>query len=169
MESNENYVSRAVTRSNEDYMKLGADQARYTMSHGMGGPFGAVIVKDGVIIARTSNSVLKDNDPTAHAEMNAIRLACKELGTYDLSGCELYCTGFPCPMCMSAIMWANIKKIYVSGLPEDADKIGFRDEFMYRFMKQNCDNSDILEIELVDRNIALDLYKEYQDNNLKMY
>ena len=169
MESNENCVSRAVTRSNEDYMKLAALEAKYTMSHGVGGPFGAVIVKDGLIIARTSNSVLKDNDPTAHAEMNAIRLACKELGTYDLSGCELYCTGFPCPMCMSAIMWANIKRIYVSGFPEDADKIGFRDEFMYQFIKQNCNNSDILEIELVDRDIALDLYKEYQDNNLKMY
>ena len=169
MKSNENYVNREVTRSNEDYMKLAALEARYTMSHGVGGPFGAVIVKDGLIIARTSNSVLKDNDPTAHAEMNAIRLACKELGTYDLSGCELYCTGFPCPMCMSAIMWANIKKIYVSGLPEDADNIGFRDEFMYRFMNQNCDNPDVLEIELVDRNIALDLYREYQDNRLQMY
>ena len=72
-------------------------------------------------------------------------------------------------MCMSAIMWANIKKIYVSGLPKDADEIGFRDEFMYRFMKQNCENADVLAIELVDRNIALDLYEEYQDNNLKLY
>lgn len=153
----------------EDYMKLAAMEAKYTMSYGVGGPFGAVIVRDGEIISRASNSVLKDNDPTAHAEINAIRQACKELGTYDLSGCELYCTGFPCPMCMSAIMWANIKKIYVSGLPEDAAKIGFRDEFMYQFIKQNCNDSDIMEIELVDRDIALDLYKEYHDNKRVMY
>lgn len=153
----------------EDYMKLAAMEAKYTMSYGVGGPFGAVIVRDGEIISRASNSVLKDNDPTAHAEINAIRQACKELGTYDLSGCELYATGFPCPMCMSAIMWANIKKIYVSGLPEDAAKIGFRDEFMYQFIKQNCNDSDIMEIELVDRDIALELYKEYHDNKRVMY
>ena len=93
-------------------MKLGIDKARETMNKNYGGPFGAVIVKNNEVVAIASNTVLKDNDPTAHAEINAIREACKKLNTYDLSNCTLYATGYPCPMCLSAIIWANIKKIY---------------------------------------------------------
>lgn len=151
------------------FMELGAIKARTTMTQNHGGPFGAVVVKDGTVIAISSNSVLKDNDPTAHAEVNAIREACKTLGTYDLSGCELYATGFPCPMCMSAIIWANIKKIYVSGLPVDADKIGFRDDFIYDFIKADCVDKEVVEIEELDREIALKLYKEYEENNKTIY
>ena len=90
-------------------MQLGIDKARETMNKNYGGPFGAVIVKDNQVIAISSNSVLKDNDPTAHAEINAIREACHKLKTYDLTGCVLYATGYPCPMCLSAIIWSNIK------------------------------------------------------------
>ena len=151
------------------FMELGAIKARTTMTQNHGGPFGAVVVKDGAVIAISSNSVLKDNDPTAHAEVNAIREACKTLGTYDLSGCELYATGYPCPLCMSASIWANIKKIYVSGLPVDADRIGFRDDFIYDFIKADCVDKEVVEIEELDREIALKLYKEYEENNKTIY
>lgn len=151
------------------FMELGAIKARTTMTQNHGGPFGAVVVKDGTVIAISSNSVLKDNDPTAHAEVNAIREACKTLGTYDLSGCELYATGYPCPLCMSASIWANIKKIYVSGLPVDADRIGFRDDFIYDFIKADCVDKEVVEIEELDREIALKLYKEYEESNKTIY
>ena len=141
----------------------------WTMRQNFGGPFGAVVVKDNAVVAIASNSVLRDNDPTAHAEVNAIREACKTLGTYDLSGCELYATGYPCPLCMSAAIWANIKKIYVSGLPKDAARIGFRDDFIYDFIQKDCSDTEVMEIEELDREIALELYKEYEENNKTIY
>ena len=96
-----------------------------------GGPFGAVIVKDNKIIAATSNSVTQTNDPTAHAEINAIRKACSELKTFDLSDCEIYTSCEPCPMCLGAIYWARISKIYYGNTKNDAAKIGFNDSFIY--------------------------------------
>ena len=94
-------------------MKLGIEEARKTMNMNMGGPFGAVIVdKDDNVVAVASNTVLASHDPTAHAEVNAIRKAGEKLGTHDLSGCKLYATGYPCPMCLSAIIWSNIKTVY---------------------------------------------------------
>lgn len=150
-------------------MQLGIDKASETMSNNIGGPFGAVIVKDGKVICVTSNSVLRDNDPTAHAEINAIREACKILNTYDLSGCELYATGYPCPMCMSAIIWANIKKVYVSGMPKDAEKIGFRDDFIYHFIEGQCCDTEIVKIENLDSSLAVALYNEYAQNNKIIY
>jgi len=96
-----------------------------------GGPFGAVIVKEGRVIAKAHNRVLKENDPTSHAEMNAIRKASKKLGTFDLGGCEIYSTCMPCPMCLGAIKWANIKILYYGATSQDADNIGFRDQIFY--------------------------------------
>ena len=96
-----------------------------------GGPFGAVIVKDGEIIAASANSVTNDNDPTAHAEVNAIRAAAKALGTFDLSGCEIYSSCEPCPMCLGAIYWAKIDKLFFANTKVDADNIGFSDKFIY--------------------------------------
>jgi len=96
-----------------------------------GGPFGAVIVKDGKIIANTGNSVTNDNDPTAHAEMNAIRKACQVLNTFDLSGCEIYSSCEPCPMCLSGINWAHIDKVYYANTKDDASDIDFDDAFIY--------------------------------------
>ena len=104
--------------------------ANESVEHG-GGPFGAVIVKDGEIIAGSSNSVTMDNDPTAHAEVNAIRMACKKLGTFDLSGCTIYTSCEPCPMCLSAIYWAHIERIYYGNTRKDAADIGFADDFIY--------------------------------------
>lgn len=98
---------------------------------GGGGPFGAVIVRDGKIIASSSNSVTLDNDPTAHAEVNAIRQACRSLGNFNLSGCVIYTSCEPCPMCLGAIYWAGIERIYYGNTREDAAAIDFADNFIY--------------------------------------
>ena len=97
-----------------------------------GGPFGAVIARHGVIIAEASNSVTIDNDPTAHAEVNCIRRAAERLGTFDLIGCEIFTSCEPCPMCLGAIYWAHLDKIYYANDRVDAAAIGFDDEFIYR-------------------------------------
>lgn len=97
-----------------------------------GGPFGAVIAKDGEIIAEASNSVTIDNDPTAHAEVNCIRKATARLGTFDLSGCDIYTSCEPCPMCLGAIYWAHLDRIYYANDRKDAAAIGFDDDFIYR-------------------------------------
>ena len=105
-----------------------------------GGPFGAVIVKDNEIIARGTNRVTSTNDPTAHAEVQAIREACSKLKTFDLSGCEIYTSCEPCPMCFSAIYWAHIDKVYYAADHEDAANAGFDDAFIYNEIK--CDRED---------------------------
>ena len=96
-----------------------------------GGPFGAVIVRDGRVIATGTNGVTRLNDPTAHAEVTAIRNAARALGTFDLSGCEIYTSCEPCPMCLGAIYWARIGKMYYGNDQEDARRIGFDDSFIY--------------------------------------
>lgn len=96
------------------------------------GPFGAVIVKDGKIVGQGHNKVITDNDPTAHAEVVAIRDACKNLGTYELQDCEIYTSCEPCPMCLSAIYWAKLRKIYYGNTRNDAAEIGFDDAFLYK-------------------------------------
>lgn len=100
--------------------------------NGGGGPFGAVIAREGEIIAEASNSVTIDNDPTAHAEVNAIRRAARKLGSFDLSGCEIYTSCEPCPMCLGAIYWSHIDKIYYANNRKDAAEIGFDDDFIYQ-------------------------------------
>lgn len=97
-----------------------------------GGPFGAVIARNGEIIAEGSNRVTLDNDPTAHAEVSTIRQACKKLGTFDLAGCEIYTSCEPCPMCLGAIYWAHLDKIYYANDRKDAAAIGFDDDFIYK-------------------------------------
>ncbi len=153
----------------EKVMQLGIDRARETMNANIGGPFGAVITKGDEVIAVASNTVLRDNDPTCHAEMNAIREACKKLGTYDLSDCEILASGSPCPMCLSAIMWANIKKVYVSGTTVDAEEIGFRDEFIYKFIESGCRDSNVLDVVPLNNEPARMLYKEYAERNHIIY
>ncbi len=149
-------------------MKYAIDCARKTMLQGYGGPFGAVIMKNGEVIAISSNTVLKDNDPTAHAEVNAIREASQKLGTYDLSGCVLYATGYPCPMCLSAIMWANIHEVYYGTDLDAAKKIGFRDDFIYHFIK-NGNQGENLVIKQIDEKECLKLIDEYQSLGKTIY
>ena len=155
---------------NEEIMRQAAQMARETMRKGFGGPFGAAIVKDGKVIAVASNSVLKDDDPTAHAEINAIRKAGKLLGTHDLSGCELYATGYPCPMCLSAIIWANIKTVYYACTPEEADKIGFRDDFIYRYLEQVRGNrTELICFAQTGHDDCLKLFEEYEKERKELY
>lgn len=97
-----------------------------------GGPFGAVIARNGVVVAEASNSVTIDHDPTAHAEVNAIRVACDRLHTFDLSGCEIYCSCEPCPMCLGAIYWARLDHIYYANNRKAAASIGFDDDLIYQ-------------------------------------
>lgn len=137
-----------------EYMKIAKDLAANNLITNYGGPFGACIVKDGKIIGRGFNSVLKNNDPTAHAEIMAIRDACANINSYDLSDCELYTSCYPCPMCLSAIIWSNIKKVYYGNRKEDAAKIGFRDDFIYGYIDNLCDgvtDTSILELNELDR------------------
>jgi len=115
----------------EDYMRMAIELSEHNVKNGLGGPFGAVIVKDGDVIARSGNKVVPSNDPTAHAEVSAIRLACQELGTFNLEGCVIYTSCEPCPMCLGAIYWARIDTIYYANTKTDAAKIGFDDKFIY--------------------------------------
>ena len=149
-------------------MKLGIEEARTTMNEGKGGPFGAVITDiEGKVIAIASNKVLESHDPTAHAEIMAIRKASEILGTHNLENCILYVTGFPCPMCLSAIMWANIKKVYYGTNLEDAEKIGFKDKKIYDYLKNN--DNIFLDIEQLNYDECLELFKEYQENDKELY
>lgn len=151
-------------------MLLAIKKAKQTMNENIGGPFGAAIIdKDGNIIAVESNRVLGDHDPTAHAEITAIRAASKKLGTHDLSGCVIYATGYPCPMCLGAIIWANIKKCYFGCTPKDAESIGFRDDFIYNFIKSDCKDIDILELKEQERTECLKLFEEYEDKQKEIY
>ena len=113
-----------------EFMQEAFVEAKKGIEAGHGGPFGAVIVKEGKIIARGHNEVIKHNDPTAHAEMVTIRKATSILNDFSLSGCTLYVTGEPCPMCFSAIHWAHIDKVYYCNTKEDAAQIGFDDAFI---------------------------------------
>ena len=114
-----------------EHMRRAIELSLEMMRTGRGGPFGAVIVKDGKIVAEGYNRVTSANDPTAHAEIVAIRDACQALGTYDLTGCEIYTSCEPCPMCLGAIYWARLDRIYFANDRQDAARIGFRDDFLY--------------------------------------
>jgi guanine deaminase len=113
------------------YMLEAIKKAEKNFTSGKGGPFGAVIVRDGKIIAVGGNKVTSANDPTAHAEIVAIRKACKKLGTFNLSGCEIFASCEPCPMCLSAIMWARIGRLFYASSRNDASRAGFDDDILY--------------------------------------
>ncbi|MBO5530773.1 MAG: nucleoside deaminase [Bacilli bacterium] len=150
-----------------EFMKIAKDLSEENLSTDAGGPFGACIVKDGKIIGKGNNHVLKNNDPTAHAEIEAIRDACKNINTYDLSNCELYTSCYPCPMCLSAIIWSNIKKVYYGNTKEDAENIGFRDNFIYEFIKNNNSDKNILDLESMDREETIKVFEEYMNKEAK--
>lgn len=118
--------------SHEEHMRRAIALSREKMRENEGGPFGAVIVCDGVQIAEGWNRVTGHNDPTAHAEIVAIREACRTLGTYSLEGCAIYTSCEPCPMCLAAVWWARIDRVYYANTAEDASAIGFDDELLYR-------------------------------------
>ena len=141
------------------YMRMAIAEARKGIRAGHGGPFGCVIVKGDEVVGKGHNQVVKNNDPTCHGEIMAIHKACKKLGTFDLSGCELYTTGEPCPMCMSAILWANIDKVYYGCNILDTEDIGFRDKKFYEMQQIDARKHFIHEL---DRKQCLKLYGEYK-------
>lgn len=145
----------------DSYMKIAKENAIKAIQEKEGGPFGAVIIdKQGKIIANGNNQVIKNNDPTAHAEITAIREACKKLNTYDLSDCVLYTSCEPCPMCLSAIIWANIKKVYYGCTKEDAGNIGFRDDKIYKYLEGKEEN--LVTLKNMDREECIKVFEEYQ-------
>jgi len=123
---------KPITRGREDLMRRAAALSAEKMRSGLGGPFGCVIARDGQIIAEGSNEVTSANDPTAHAEVVAIREACRKLGTFNLEGCELYTSCEPCPMCLGAIYWARLDRVYYANTRTEAAAIGFDDDHIYR-------------------------------------
>lgn len=132
-----------------DHMRRAIALSLEMMRSGRGGPFGAVIVKDGAIIAEGFNQVTSTNDPTAHAEVVAVRRACQALQAFDLTGCEIYTSCEPCPMCLSAIYWARISRIYYANDRHDAAKIGFRDDFLYHEIPLPLDQRSIPTLQLL--------------------
>ena len=145
-------------------MLMADELAKQNLYTNNGGPFGAVVVKNGKVIGVGNNQVLKHKDPTAHAEIQAIRNACEQLSTYDLAGCELYTSCYPCPMCLSAIIWANIKVVYYGNTKDDANDIGFRDDKIYDFIKNMEDDnsvSDILKTIPMDRDETIKTFNTF--------
>ena len=152
------------------YMEKASSLAIHGIEEKQGGPFGAVIIdNNGNIVGEGNNRVLKNLDPTAHAEIVAIRDACKNLHTNDLSGCTLYTTCEPCPMCLSAIVWSNIKTYYFGCTRKDADSIGFRDDLLYEYLKDSTKHSDLVKAIPLDRENCLSIFKKYVDNNGIIY
>lgn len=148
--------------ASEMFMQRAIALARQGMNTGAGGPFGAVVVRDGEIVGEGWNRVVGTNDPTAHGEVTAIRDACARLGTFSLAGCEIHTTGQPCPMCLGAIHWARIERIYYGFRVEDAAAIGFDDREFFRQMSLPAEQRLIPSQELC-RAEALELAAEYAD------
>ena len=142
------------------YMLFAIEEAKVGIHAGHGGPFGCVIVKNDEVVGRGHNQVILNNDPTCHGEMMAIRDACKKLGTFDLSGYDLYTTSQPCPMCNGAIQWSNIENVYSGCNIQDAENIGFRDRVFFSEPKQDQE---------LDRDACLKLFEDYLKTNPENY
>lgn len=156
-----------VAEAQSEFMQIAIQEAREGISNGDGGPFGTAIVRDGVLIASGHNHVLAYNDPTCHGEVDAIRKACKRLGTFDLSGCELYTTGEPCHMCLCACMWANISRIYYGCTIADNEIIGFRDNKFDQIFGGRDKLGDYMTE--IDREACLRLFQDYSKMDATKY
>jgi guanine deaminase len=148
-------------QANENFMRIAIALSEHNVAQSQGGPFGAVIVKDGAVVSQSANRVITENDPTAHAEISAIRLACRELGTYNLAGCEIYTSCEPCPMCLAAIYWAHIDKIYYANTQTDAADVGFDDYLIYNELACKINNRKIPFTQLL-REEALIAFKLWE-------
>ncbi len=152
------------------YMELAKTLSENCFTTNEGGPFGACVVKDGIVIGKGFNQVLGHHDPTAHAEIMAIRDACTNMHTHDLTGCELYTSCYPCPMCLSAIIWSNIKKVYYGNTKEDAARIGFRDASIYSYIQNtmdHCEDKEVLELKCIDRDETIKTFDQFMEKNDK--
>lgn len=158
---------KADYQAENAFMQMAIEEARTGIFNGEGGPFGSVIVKDGKAVGRGHNMVLRNNDSTCHGEISAIRNAEKALDTYDLTGCVLYTTGEPCPMCLAACMWANIDAVYYGCTIADNAIIGFRDEkFDQMFGGREAFSTYLTEL---DRASCLKLFEEYSGMERTIY
>ncbi len=155
MENNKKYMLEAIRLAKENLKNLN------------GGPFGAVVVKDGKIIAKGVNTVTHQNDPTAHAEVNAIREACSKMGTYQLDGCEVYSSCEPCPMCLGALYWARPSKIYFAAGRKDAADAGFDDSFIYDELEKNVETRQIAT-EQIKLKEATDVFTDWKNLEQKI-
>ena len=144
----------------KNFMMEAINLASANIKDGVGGPFGAVVVKNNKIIGRGQNQVISSNDPTAHAEIVAIRKACKNLGSYRLNGCELYTSCEPCPMCLGAIYWSRLDVVYYAANRKDASQIGFDDDFVYNEFAKSI-NERKIKMNCCLRNEALAVFKEW--------
>ena len=156
-----------IMEKEKEYMREAIRLSIEKMRAGIGGPFGAVVVKDGEIIARGFNKVTSSNDPTAHAEVVAIREACDKLGTFQLDDCEIYTSCEPCPMCLGAIYWARPKKVYYGNTKADAADIDFDDQFIYDELEVSLDQRKLPMIPLL-REEALEAFKEWKEKTDKV-
>ncbi len=155
--------------SNQDkyFMQRAIDLSRKGMQSNEGGPFGAVVVKDGKIIAEGNNCVTSSNDPTAHAEVVAIRNACKVLNTFQLDGCSIYTSCEPCPMCLGAIYWARPEKLFYACTKKDAAKIGFDDDFIYKEINLDLNERSIKTVQLMNKE-GNEVFKEWDSKSDKV-
>ena len=153
-----------MSKANEDFMREAIELSIKNVDNN-GGPFGAVIVKDGEIIARGVNRVTSNTDPTAHAEINAIREATSKIGNIDLSGCTIYSSCEPCPMCLGAIYWAHIDKLYYANTKDDAKEIDFDDSFIYEELDQPIETRKIPTKQILREEsiVAFNKWKEKSD------
>ena len=146
----------------DEFFDKAIERARLGVKNGEGGPFGAVVVdKDNNIIGLGNNRVLIDNDPTAHAEVVAIRDACSNLKTYDLTGCKIIATSEPCPMCMSSIIWSNITEVYYGNTRVETSSIGFRDDLIYKYFEGK--EKGIIKVERIKNTKCYNLILEYKN------
>lgn len=148
-------------------MRMAIQLSEQNVEQRLGGPFGAVIVKDGMVVARSANRVVPQQDPTAHAEIAVIRLACKELDTHNLAGCIIYTSCEPCPMCLGAIYWAHLDKIYYANTKTDAAVIGFDDHFIYQEIQLPLTERKLPAISLL-REEAQVAFKKWTDSDLNI-
>ena len=149
------------TQEDREFMQMAIELSIENIDNG-GGPFGAVIVRNGKLISKGANRVVPNNDPTAHAEVVAIRRACAKLNTFDLSGCTVYTSCEPCPMCLSALYWAGIKRICYANTKRDAAAIDFDDSFIYDQLRLDYDKRSI-ECEHFMRSEALEAFRKWSD------
>ena len=150
-----------------EFLNKSIELSRKNIIENVGGPFGAIITKNGKVIAEGSNQVTSTNDPTAHAEMVAIRKACQALNTFDLEGCEIYSSCEPCPMCLSAIYWARLDKIYFANSRQDAANIGFDDDFIYQEIPKPLESRKLSCVHVSSED-AKSVFQEWQNKSDKI-
>jgi len=151
-----------MTEQDRQFMARAIELARHGVDANAGGPFGCVVVKDGEVIGEGNNRVTSTNDPTAHAEVIAVREACTRLGNFQLSGCTIYTSCEPCPMCLGAIYWARPDRVFYACTRDDAAKIGFDDDFIYEELEKTNNDREMVAVELM-RAEALEVFRRWAE------